>query len=555
MRLPSSATAALIVFVILAPASERAGTSACDSGREARHRPLRNLVQRAAQPQFNRAVALLHSFEFGRAIDGFSATLDDGPVLRDGAVGHRAQPVEQSVRPGHPAGRRCCSRGARPSKRATDDRTEDRPRARLRRRGRRGCTPMSRRRIRPRASRRTATRWRSSRRPTRTTREASIFYALSIAAAASPTDKTFADQLKAGAILEKLYRRPAGSSRARALHHPQLRRAAAGRSRARGRAALRDDRAVGAARAAHAVAHVHARSATGRNRSTPTSRLATVAKRERSVAEELHAMDYRIYAYLQTAQDRSARQLLEALPEVAARFDPDAIGSAAPGSAGVFALAAIPARYALERGAWADAAKLEPHPEQVSRTPKRSRTSRARSAPPVPATPRPFAPRSRRLQRIQQQLTTAKEALLGRADRDPTARRDRRGSPSRNSARPTRSPKCAPPRRWKTARRSPRSRQDRWRPRANCSERCCCEIKRAGRGAEGIRGDAEERAKPLPRACTALHARHRSPATGSASRRYYGQLLKICTRADMPPGAPSWPRLVARSQAASKRAS
>src|SRR6185312_4701929 len=87
-----------------------------------------------------------------------------------------------------------------------------------------------------------------------------------------------------------------------------------------------------------------------------------------SVAEELHTMDYRTYAYLQTAQDRNARGMLDALPEVAARFDPDAIGSAAPGSAGVFALAAIPARYALERGAWADAAKLEPHPSKFPYT-------------------------------------------------------------------------------------------------------------------------------------------------------------------------------------------
>ena len=63
-------------------------------------------------------------------------------------------------------------------------------------------------------------------------------------------------------------------------------------------------------------------------------------------------MDYRIYAYLQTAQDAKARELVGQLPSVEARFDPEAIGGAAPGSAGVFALAAIPARYALERGAW-----------------------------------------------------------------------------------------------------------------------------------------------------------------------------------------------------------
>jgi hypothetical protein len=87
-----------------------------------------------------------------------------------------------------------------------------------------------------------------------------------------------------------------------------------------------------------------------------------VAKREGATAEELHAMDYRTYAYLQTGQDAAARRVVDALPEVAARFNPDAVESAAPGSAGIFALAAIPARYALERGAWAEAAKLEPHP-------------------------------------------------------------------------------------------------------------------------------------------------------------------------------------------------
>src|SRR5206468_6515983 len=49
------------------------------------------------------------------------------------------------------------------------------------------------------------------------------------------------------------------------------------------------------------------------------------------------------------------------LPSLAARFNPNAVTGAAPGSAGVFALAAIPARWALERSAWAEAAALEPH--------------------------------------------------------------------------------------------------------------------------------------------------------------------------------------------------
>jgi tetratricopeptide (TPR) repeat protein len=67
-----------------------------------------------------------------------------------------------------------------------------------------------------------------------------------------------------------------------------------------------------------------------------------------------------VYAYLQMRRDSAARAVLSGLPALAARFDPAAVTGAAPGSAGVFALAAIPARYALERGAWAEAASLTP---------------------------------------------------------------------------------------------------------------------------------------------------------------------------------------------------
>ena len=47
-----------------------------------------------AQQEFDRAVALLHSFEFSRAIAAFNATLENRPDLRDGLLGHRPQPVE-----------------------------------------------------------------------------------------------------------------------------------------------------------------------------------------------------------------------------------------------------------------------------------------------------------------------------------------------------------------------------------------------------------------------------------------------------------------------------
>jgi Tfp pilus assembly protein PilF len=120
-------------------------------------------------------------------------------------------------------------------------------------------------------------------------------------------------------------------------------------------------------------------------------------------------MDYRVYAYLQTAQDRDARRMLDALPAVAARFDPEALGSAAPGSAGIFALAAIPARYALERGAWAEAAKLEPHPSKFPYTEALTYFARAIGAAHIgdTATVRSAI---EALQKIQLQLTQAQES-------------------------------------------------------------------------------------------------------------------------------------------------
>jgi tetratricopeptide (TPR) repeat protein len=95
--------------------------------------------------------------------------------------------------------------------------------------------------------------------------------------------------------------------------------------------------------------------------SADTNRLSEQTALQQGVATEaLHAMDYQAYAYLQMAQDRAARDVIERLPAAVALFDPAATaGGAAPPMAGYFALAAIPARYALERGAWSEAAQLE----------------------------------------------------------------------------------------------------------------------------------------------------------------------------------------------------
>jgi tetratricopeptide (TPR) repeat protein len=89
---------------------------------------------------------------------------------------------------------------------------------------------------------------------------------------------------------------------------------------------------------------------------------AAAARREGQTAEELHASDYEIYAYLQTGQDKAAKRIVDSLPEIASHFDPKVVISGAGGpSTGYFALAAIPARYALERRDWKQATQLPVH--------------------------------------------------------------------------------------------------------------------------------------------------------------------------------------------------
>jgi hypothetical protein len=118
--------------------------------------------------------------------------------------------------------------------------------------------------------------------------------------------------------------------------------------------------APSAAHALHMPSHTFTRVGDWRQSIDVNNRSMRVAEHDSSLAEVLHASDYAVYAYLQLAQDSAAKSLLERLPALAARFDPTAITGAAPGSAGVFALAAIPARYALERRDWPGAAALEP---------------------------------------------------------------------------------------------------------------------------------------------------------------------------------------------------
>jgi hypothetical protein len=191
--------------------------------------------------------------------------------------------------------------------------------------------------------------------------EGRIFHALAIVAAASPADKSYADQLRAGAILEELFARyPDHPGLAHYIIHCYDVPALAPRATAAAQryAAI----APSAAHALHMPSHTFTRVGAWRASLGTNLRSLDAAVRDGSVAEALHALDYAEYALLQMHQDSAAGALLARLPTLAARFDPAHTTGAAPGSAGVYALAAAPARYALERRDWAAATALVPTP-------------------------------------------------------------------------------------------------------------------------------------------------------------------------------------------------
>jgi hypothetical protein len=189
--------------------------------------------------------------------------------------------------------------------------------------------------------------------------EARIFYALALGQTALPSDKTYANQLKAADILEREFRRqPDHPGLAHYIIHSFDVPALAPRAldAARRYAKIAPD----AAHALHMPSHTFTRVGSWHESIDANRASAEAARKDNAASEELHALDYQAYAYLQTAQDAAARRTIDAIAALGAKIDTPGAGNAAPPTAGYYALAAIPARYALEREAWAEAAALVP---------------------------------------------------------------------------------------------------------------------------------------------------------------------------------------------------
>jgi hypothetical protein len=186
--------------------------------------------------------------------------------------------------------------------------------------------------------------------------EAQIFYALALIATAPPADKTHANQKKAAEILEPLFgQRPQHPGLAHYLIHACDSSELAPRGLAAARAYSKI--APSAPHALHMPSHIFTRLGFWDD-SIASNRAARAAAREQGdLGEELHAMDYLTYAYLQRGRYADAEQVVVELRSLknlpAAQFK---VGYAAN---------AMPVRLAIERGAWERAASLAPLPQSA----------------------------------------------------------------------------------------------------------------------------------------------------------------------------------------------
>ncbi|HLB87368.1 MAG TPA: hypothetical protein VJK29_06925, partial [Terriglobales bacterium] len=193
-------------------------------------------------------------------------------------------------------------------------------------------------------------------------REAAAFYALSLLASEPDNDSTFTNRKKAAAVLEKLLvEEPDHPGVAHYLIHsydkPQL--AQLGLPAARCYAKI----APASPHALHMPSHIFAR--LGLWQDDIDSNLASIAATRKTAAmhmggegHQFHAMDFLVYAYLQSGREAEAQRVIDEVKAMPAMKDMHDMGF----DPRVYALAKFPATYALELHHWAEAASLTPVP-------------------------------------------------------------------------------------------------------------------------------------------------------------------------------------------------
>jgi tetratricopeptide (TPR) repeat protein len=189
--------------------------------------------------------------------------------------------------------------------------------------------------------------------------EVQTFYAFAVLATgyATPNDTSLSKQLEAAGILEKLWKQEANHPGVvhyliHSYDYPQF------AQRGLTAAQTYDSIAPWVPHALHMPSHIFTRlgmwdeSIAANRASAEASRAySTMRHRDATEAEELHALDYMAYSYLQEAQDAEAKKIVDIAAKVK-KTNPELEFSAA------YALAAIPTRYAFERNDWTGAANL-----------------------------------------------------------------------------------------------------------------------------------------------------------------------------------------------------
>ena len=187
--------------------------------------------------------------------------------------------------------------------------------------------------------------------------EAQIYYALALNTSASPADKTYANQLKGAAILDPIAKRqPQHPGVAHYLIHlydaPPI--AEKGLDAARRYAKI----APGAAHAQHMPSHIFTRVGYWKESIASNNVSQRAAKEASDFHDQLHAMDYMVYAHLQLGQDQKAKAVIDEMMKVTGFTETFFVGP--------YALAVSPARYAVERGDWKGAAELQVRPSPLA---------------------------------------------------------------------------------------------------------------------------------------------------------------------------------------------
>ena len=315
----------------------------------------------AAQKEFNRAMALFHSFWFDPAKKSFSKVLQHDPecgmahwgiaIMSMGnpfawppnpnALKEGATVMAEAQRVGAKSERERDYIGALGAFFKDWETTEHRPRAVAYEKAMEGVAARYPQDI-----------------------EAQILYALVLNVTALPTDKTFANQLKAASILEPLFKKyPNHPGVAHYLIHTYdyAELAEKGLPAARAFAGI----APSVPHALHMPSHIFSRIGLWREMVEGNRASYLAAKSELKEAtldigtyDALHAMDYMVFGHLQQAQEKAAKQLLD---EVAAIRKVNVENFVA-----AYAFAAIPSRFALERGDWKQAAGLKLSPAGLS---------------------------------------------------------------------------------------------------------------------------------------------------------------------------------------------